>query len=379
MRKDSLSLLFCLIFLVGCSSRSGKSDTPTTDSTAVENVAPMEVAKELVPLVNEEVVLEDNVFGQEIELAGEQLVPDSEPFKISEPEMWIKDGCFLLQNLFGNEFMYMLFKLPDFEYVTSFGIRGNGPDELLYPHIVGTSRKDKLAYIYDKKNKGIYEVGYDGKYTNLPLDFADVKKAVHSDKQLFAADDDVYYYAEYIPQGKAMFKAAMIDDSLHTEQIYKLSFSPKHKSWSAYLGDFIAHPQGKRLAYAYKYFKRIVLLDPETKDAKVINFNKDGVVVANDIVTLGPDNVTYYWGASASEKYFYLTYSGRTPIQVGKENGETNGYIFVEQYDWNGNPIRKFKLDHWGPTYVDEGTKKIYQVSYMHDDPLFVYDLPDVE
>lgn len=377
MCKNCLSLIISLILLTGCSSRSGKSDTTQSDSTTVENIVQVEVVKELSPLVSEEIILEDNVFGKDIELKGKQIVLDAEPFKMSEPEMWIKDDYFLLQNLFGNEFMYMLFKLPDFEHIASFGVRGNGPDEFLFPHIVGTSRKDKLAYIYEKKAKAIYEVGYDGKYTRFPIEFEEVKKAVHSDKQLFVAEGDVYYYAEYVPQGKAIFKALQVGDSLHTEQIYKLSFSPKHKSWSAYLGDFIVHSQGKRLAYAYKSFKRIVFLDPETGDAKVVSFNKDGVVAANDIVTLGPDNVTYYWGASASENHLYLTYSGRTPIQVTQENTKTDGYIFVEQFDWNGTPIRKFRLDHWGPTYVDEKTKKIYQLNYKYDDPLFVYELPD--
>lgn len=69
-----------------------------------------------------------------------------------------------------------------------------------------------------------------------------------------------------------------------------------------------------------------------------------------------------------------LTYSGRTPLQVSRENGKSDGYIFVEQYDWGGNPVARYKLDHWGRVISDG--KRLYQVCYMYDDPLFLYTLP---
>lgn len=71
-----------------------------------------------------------------------------------------------------------------------------------------------------------------------------------------------------------------------------------------------------------------------------------------------------------------LTYRGRTPLQVSRENGKSDGYIFVEQYDWDGNPVARYKLDHWGRVISDG--KRLYQVCYMYDDPLFfVYIIPE--
>ena len=69
-----------------------------------------------------------------------------------------------------------------------------------------------------------------------------------------------------------------------------------------------------------------------------------------------------------------LTYSGRTPLQVSRENGKSDGYLFVEPYDWGGNPGARYNLDHWGRV-VSDG-KRLYQVCYMYDDPLFLYTLP---
>lgn len=367
--------------LSGCFLSNKKETTTDAGNHPAEPVTTSIIKKELLPLEETTLSADEKEFGKIIELEGQQLVLDCEPFKLQEPEMLIKDDYFLLQNLnMGNQNsgMYMLFKLPDFDFVTSFGIRGNGPNEFLYPHIAPTSNPDKLAYTYDTNKRKLYKIDFDGTITHIPVEFEKVPKAVRSAIYAFAAENDTYYYTEVIPRGRALFKSQMLDGSLQTEQLYNISFSPKHKSWSAYIGDFIVHPEAKRIAYAYKYFKRILLFDPETKAAKVLDFEKEGVAAANDIITLGPDNITYYWGASCSENYIYLTYSGRSPIEVTKENQKSDGYIFVEQFDWNGNLIRKFKLNHWGRCIVDEQRNKIYQLCYAYDDPVFVYDIPEL-
>ncbi|MDH6312790.1 hypothetical protein M2137_001565 [Parabacteroides sp. PFB2-10] len=373
-----VAVLYLVVLSAGCTSNKNKTTGSKSAETVVETQEPVVEKATWQSLEEGMVTVDEKDFGAVIELTGSQLVLDTEPFKVSEPEMLVKDDYFLMQNLNvsgENPGMYMLFRLPDFQYITSFGIRGNGPNEFLYPHIFPTGKEDALSYVYESSRKELYEANFAGELTSVGVEFEKVPKAVRSDIYGFATDDDTYYYTEIVPRGRAFFRAKMVGDSLQTEQLYNISFSEKHKSWSAYIGDFLAHPEGKRLVYAYKYFKRILFYDTETGVTKAVDFNKEGVVAANDIVTLGPDNVTFYWGASCSADYIYLTYSGRTPIQVTKENSEGDGYIFVEQFDWHGNPVRKYKLDHWGPTVVDEKNQRIYQLSYLYDDPLFVYKL----
>jgi hypothetical protein len=70
-------------------------------------------------------------------------------------------------------------------------------------------------------------------------------------------------------------------------------------------------------------------------------------------------------------------YSGRKPVDVGKEHNAENWYIFVEQYDWNGNPIHKYRLDRWGFFTVDEKRGHIILASTDDDEPFFVFDLPE--
>ena len=89
-------------------------------------------------------------------------------------------------------------------------------------------------------------------------------------------------------------------------------------------------------------------------------------------------NITYYWGIMGGKDFIYCAYSGRTPIDVAKEKQKGNTYIYIEQYDWNGNPIKKYKLkDFFGKVYVDEERKTILGINPDYDDPFVEFQIPE--
>ena len=63
------------------------------------------------------------------------------------------------------------------------------------------------------------------------------------------------------------------------------------------------------------------------------------------------------------------------PYQVGRDNNKGNYYIHVEKFDWNGQPIAKYKLDRWGYFTVDEENNFLYLVSTNDDSTFFKYKL----
>lgn len=112
-----------------------------------------------------------------------------------------------------------------------------------------------------------------------------------------------------------------------------------------------------------------------TKERKLVLEHKKPKT--GDAVTmLGPDNITYYWKMSQTAENIYLSYSGRTPIQVGNNWKKDIDYIHIEEFDWNGHPKRKFKLDRWGYFCVDAKRNKLYLVPTNAEEPFVVYDLP---
>lgn len=351
----------------GNSGTSGNQD----ENARQEDLQP--VVASLPPLENGTVNVSEADFGTVMELTGESH-PVPEIFPVSETEIVVKDSLLILRNFNPRGNMVNLFTLPDFRFVTSLLPAGRGPMEFLSPHIIPTQEKDKLCYVYDSSLDKLFTVNAGLSVSNHPVTLQ--KEGDFAQRQFSRASDSSLFYVESTDKGKSIFKIDQTADSATVSEYYNLGFSKAHKGWAAYIGDFGENREKNRLVYAYKYFKKILFLDTQTGNVKVLDFDEKPIEGKDNIGTLGPDNVTYYWGMTAGKEYVYLLYSGRTPLVVTRELAKGPGYIFVEQFDWNGNPVRKFKLDHWGYFGVDEANHTIYQVSSSLEDPILSYKMP---
>jgi len=364
--------LLCTFVLTGCKAKNSEKEV-------TGEILPEEITEEqfvaIPELTGEEVFLKDkNPFGDIIELKGEQIVADTVIFKVGEPGIVIKDNTLVMKT--GHSIM--IFSLPDFKFLGYTGSWGRGPDEFIYPSVVPTDQEDLLCYMFEATNQKLYSLDKQGNLSYYPFLFDMAEKKGFSDKALVNVGPDDFVYADTSPTGKSIYRATADNDSAQIRMVYNLGLNPKRKSPFAYIGDFVVNAKQNRMAYAYKYFKIIKFMDMEAQTVKTINFELEKFDENTLYKVDGLDqNVTHYWGACAQDKYVYFLYSGRTPMNVMKDN-QKNPHIFVEQYDWNGTPIHKYKLDQWGYFTVDEANGKIYLLSTNHDDPFFVYDLKEL-
>ena len=372
MKVNHLFFLCFITCLFSCKNTAKQTsvETQTEDSVEVRITE-----KQLPELVAEELFLKGKEpFGEIIELKGKQIIADTVIFKIMGAEGIIKDNKLFLKtsrNL-------LLFRLPDMVFEGFYGTWGNGPDEFNYPHIVPTPNDNSLlCYIFESTKEKMYKVSNDGNITPYAFNINKSQNTMFSSKFIINIAPDDFIYADNSPTGKSIFRAQKVVDSLNNREVFNLALNPKRKSPFSYIGDFAANPAKNRMVYAYKYFKMLKFMDLEAQTVKTINFEREEFNESTLYKVDGLDqNVTHYWGACAQEEHVYFLYSGRTPYDVVKECSKQNYYIYVEQYDWNGNPVNKFKLDKWGYFTVDEANKKIYLMSTYHDDPFFIYDLP---
>lgn len=314
-------------------------------------------------------------FANPILLTGTQVVIDTIIFKTMESKMIVKDNSILVKN--GGEHVLMQFRLPDFELQSLNGIYGSGPDEFMSPNLVPTPDTSLIAYVFESSNQKLYKFDKKGNLSLFDFSFTPGQHHSYSDKQIVNVGQDDFIYTETSATGKSIFRATQIGDSVDVKEVFNLALNPKRKSWTNYIGDFAVNQKQNRMAYAYKYFKIIKFMDMEAKTIKTINFEREEFDENTNYKINGLDqNVTHYWGTCAQDNYVYFLYSGRTPVDVGKEWNKHIYYIYVEQYDWNGNPIACYKLDRWGYFTVDEKSKKLYLMSTTDDDPFFVYNLP---
>lgn len=366
-------VILLILFAVAC-----KNTRNTNTITGSQTITDTITTPDFPPLEGSELFLKDkNPFGETIHLTGRQITGDTAIFNISELEMEVKDRYLLAKNRLRTGYFFMLFDRSTLKALKTFGRSGKGPDEFTYPKLVPTDDPDLLAYAFEMTNQKMYTIDQTGQIEPFPYEFSPDKSGLFSDKQLVNLDENTFIYVETTSRGKGIFKTERENDSTRIHEIYNLALNPKRKSGFAYTGDFAVNREKNRMMFAYKYFKIVKFMDMNAETVRIINFERNTFDESSPYRINGLDaNVTHYWGACAQPEYVYLLYSGRTPYEVAKENAKQNYYIFVEQYDWNGNPIRKFKLDRWGYFTVDEKQKELILASTNDDEPFFVYNLP---
>lgn len=331
---------------------------------------------QLPTLTEGEFSLSERDFGDIVELKGISH-PVDHFFKVWECEMIASDSILIVRN-FSNTELFMAFTLPDFTFIKSFGVSGKGPGEFQYPHLIKDESGEYLCFIYESARAGhsLFALDRNLEITMLPFNFSN-EKISFSDKQLYGISSEEFYYVESFQNGKAMFHLESISDTSKITFIKDLSFSGQHQNWAACIGDFGVSGKNNRLVFAYKYFKQLLFYDTENNTSKLISFHSPSETKAGDAVSmLEPTNVTHYWGMSTNNQYVYVLYSGRTPVEVSSELKRSSGFIYIEQFDWNGNPVHKFKLDHWGYFCVDALDNTIYLASITDEQPFYSYKLP---
>lgn len=326
----------------------------------------------LAPLEAGEIHVTDDAFGSTIDLTGK-------PLNIKEitrsVQMFVKDKYLVTRNE-RNDSVFMIFELPDLKCVAAFGTKGRGPDELSFPSIVETAEDSILFYIYEQTNEKVYKVSIHHLRPEFYLTLPKQNRSF-GDKQIVFFDKNTAYYSASTPKGKMIY--SFNKDSLPQEKKFKdLAITKIKGSWTTYIGDFGTNKQLGRMAYAYKYFKRLKIIDINSmKERDVIFDAKELTKGQSDIATLEPTNITHFWGMSPNNQFFWMLYSGRTPVDVSRDNKNKKKYIFVEKYDWNGNPIKRYKLDDWGYFCVDEKNGTIYLSSTASIFSLLKYDITD--
>jgi hypothetical protein len=261
----------------------------------------------------------------------------------------------------------------------TFGRVGPGPDEFsFFPNLCRNTEPDILATVVNAINGKIFDVLPDG---TLRASHINIPKSEGSTRANYAGEypalmtKSLLYFAANSPTGKSVFTVSGTD-SIQVNEIQNLALDPRRRGWANYIGDFTINMEQTRMVYAYKYFKIVKFFDLEHNTVRTLNFEREEFDESSTYRADGLDNnVTHYWGICAGEKYVYMLYSGRTPGQVWADNRKENFYIYVEKYDWNGQPIAKYKLDQWGYFTVDEKNNILYLVSTNDDDPFFKYQL----
>lgn len=367
-------LFFCssliILSLSACSGKQNttagiENETPPADTVAIE------IIPELPPLEAGEVFLKGKeVFSEETELTGTHIEePDTFIFKPVEPTMVIRDSLLIMGC---RDAPFYVFRYPSFTHVKTIGDRGNGPDEFMLPVAIESLDPAYLCYMLDGYNGNLY-----GLDSHLEAHF--IKKAFdrHSIwdyvEHAYPAGEKAILYQ----MGSNIYRVPLENDSIQREKLYNLRLQ-QSKGIPA-TGALCTNPGRDRMVFAYKYTKIIKFMDMEAKTVRTLNFEQSEFDEKTLTVINGLDaNVTHYMQVLPTRDYVYITHSGRTPYVVAAEAQKGNNYMYLEKYDWNGNPVKRYKLhDFCVYNVIDPKTGTLVMTTYYHDDPFVVYHLDE--
>jgi hypothetical protein len=372
MSYHTIILIILIAFLSGCGNRGRNPKNSSVDNFPVPAIQIREKSPVLAPLPDGEVRMNDAAFGETINLTGK-------PINIKEnikPEQLFVKGNYLVTKNQRKDSVFMIFEIPSMKCVAAFGVKGNGPDEFGFPRIVETAEDSILFYIYEMNNEKVYKVSLKLLYPEYYLTLSK-KSRSFDEKQIVFIDNKTAYYSASASKGKMIYYFNR-DSIPQDKSIHDLAIPGIKGSWTTLIGDFGINNHLGRIAYAYKYFKRLRIIDINSmKERNIIFEAKNLDKGLNDIATLEPTNITHYWGMSANDEYFWMLYSGRTPVDVQRDNRNNKKFIFVEKFDWNGNPVKRYKLDDWGYFCVDKKNELLYLASTASIYSLIRYDLTD--
>ena len=367
MTKSILSLFFLLLLLTACNGKKASvSDAVAMTDTVSSQETSGERSFTLPPLEAGEFSLDDgDAFGKALELTGAHIVePDTFVFKPAGPRMVLSDSLLLMSS---RGAPFYAFTQPGFKYVKTIGRMGNGPDEFIAPEVFASDNPQYIGYLTDAYLAKVYGVDKDLQMHFLKRLFSNGAIGTYLGNICSSGRDTVTY------QLKTTLYRAVLNDSTPGRKIHSLQMKSLGKMPA--IGALGVNAERNRMVFAYKYAKIVKFMDLEAKQVRILNFNESGFEEGTLYEADGLDaNTTHYMQVLPAKDYVFLTYSGQVPYDVGKDK---RYYMYVEQYDWNGNPVRRYKLADFSiNAVVSEDASRLILTAFYYDDPFIVYNLP---
>ena len=284
-----------------------------------------------------------------------------------------------------SDFFFSAYSLTDEIYKGSFGGKGRGPGEWLFPTIIPSTLHSPYLYLTDDGSSSqttalIHKMVLDSAIQLRSIGSFEIDKGGHySMHNILISNDSLLVYDEFasapilkvqhldqdIPV-KSWIYGANKGDYLSSDYIYQIQFDENRGVHAA---------NDSCIAFLYTYKEQIDFLDWDLKLKKRLNYQKNKPIILSGDDRM--DNVWYYNSAFMGQNFLYTFYYG-VPYKeyLGKND------MVLEVFDLKGTPVCSYSFSPPKPAIftVDERTFTLY--GYRNDDgiedSISVYRLPEL-
>ncbi|GCB33720.1 hypothetical protein KGMB02408_06650 [Bacteroides faecalis] len=344
--KNSISLLF-LFFFVSC------------------GIKQKEYSENIYPYAD---------FPQEKEIIGEVIELDSVllryPFRIH-----IEGDRAIIMDLHGFDYYGHLFQYPDFQYLCSFGRRGDSPSDMLSlenvrfgKHAVWTldaNKKELTRLVFSPSCDSLLRdeaVTLDGDLLR-PLDFA-----IYNDTIFIIPDYSGEKRLCWVNRkGNLVNKIGEIPSD--NEEAMQYARPALAQAWRSFL-DYNSKNGVLAVVTQLGEVVEVYNLKDTTHIVRIGEHGEPEFQVSGGYGI--PIGIKGFSDVQVTDSAIYAVFNGTTFKELAKNNGrlpEGGKYIYV--FDLKGEPLCKYILDHSiTGIWVDEATKTILATDVNNDQPI---------
>jgi len=276
------------------------------------------------------------------------------------------------------EEVFKVFRLPDLEYLYSWGKKGRGPDEFQFVPVTIVNTESNAVNFYDISRKTLrYYSLSDTAFVGLGE-----KSFSYEGQQNVFTDitmvTDSLFIADYGNQEtNDDFEFIGLKPSSETP-LFKVGDYPSEDltGFERHFADFktsVSSPDGKKFGYFYLYHNLLKFIDLETKEVREVIINDDDL---ND-KQIEQGVFQYRTVKWASNDYLYVLGLNENRDVISEKLDEF--ITSLEIWTWDGDMVFRAKFDR--PIHdftVSEKAGKIIAYSQLNSSELYQYDLPDI-
>ena len=316
------------------------------------------------------------------ELQGQVIPLDTALFRYPY-RLRVNEDRVVIEDLHGINHFFHLFTYPDFRYLSSFGQRGQGPEEMV---TVDDCRwLGKSFWGLDNSKSELVRWDFDENRTRMLH-----RERVKLDKATFRAFDFVFYKngSVLIPNFSGDTRFCQVDRNgklvkkwgeIPTENQNALKESPHAfgQGWSSFI-DY--SPKSETLVAVTQLGEVLEIWNAKKNTHQVIKgkLGEPKFNISQDYAI--PSGIKGYNDVHVTERAIYIIFVGLSFKEViGKSQKGINfpeGGSTIRVFNLEGEPLKEYKLDHSvSGIWVDEEAGKMWALDVNSDEPLVEYRL----
>lgn len=285
---------------------------------------------------------------------------------------------------------FFVYKLPNFDFIGSFGKQGKGPTDIHDPVVWNQIENNKIGiYQINLMKFGFYDLDtlLESKLNKnklnpiyMPPEINDAVNIISLKKDVFigAGANSKGEFFIYNEKTKDLKWKSFISnfDKKFTQKVLDYDLMSEYK-----LGMIKIKPDKSMFVKSYIYVPVINVFD-NNYNLKFTIKHKDlnQPIIDNAQKSLSPETKMYYTNCFLSDNYIYAVYRNCTLDDYSNYNCNN---VEVHTFDWEGNPVIKYLLNEGigplSPFVLDEARDNIYTINPKTEDSYYSsFDIKDL-